>query len=175
MLITIIIGGLLALTILSLELFSSHTPSTSINKNAPVQTKQSIQIDAPVEKVWAVFTDINRWPEWQKDIPAATIDGPVQRGLVIHWKTAGFSIQSELQTVEKFKRIGWAGKAFGSFAIHTWSFQQHEGKTTVTVEESMEGWLVKLMQGYVQSNLHTATQRWLADLKKRAEASSVEY
>ena len=174
MIIITTIAGLIALAIVLLEAFGKYSPSTSVNQNAPVKTKQHIAIDAPVEKVWNVFTDVNRWPEWQKDIPTAMIDGPVKAGSVIHWKTAGFSIHSQLQTVDEHKKIGWAGKAFGSFAIHIWNFEQYNGQTIVTVEESMEGWLVKLMQGYVQSNLHTATERWLRDLKERSEKNGVQ-
>ena len=79
------------------------------------------------------------------------------------------TIHSTLQTVDVHRKIGWAGKAFGSFAIHVWSFEEREGQTTVSVEESMEGWLVSLMKAYVQRNLHAATEYWLQALKTEAE------
>lgn len=160
---------LLAIAVIALELFSKYEPAKTINKNAPVKTKKTIVIDAPAEKVWNVFTNVGRWPSWQKEITAATLDTPFQPGSVIKWKTNGFSIQSELQTVEPHKIIGWAGKAFGSFAIHVWLFEERNGKTTVTVEESMEGWLVALMQGYVQKSLHRSTEYWLQALKEESE------
>ncbi len=62
-----------------------------------------------------------------------------------------------------------SGKAFGSFAVHIWNFEAHEGYTIVTVHESMEGWLVSMLSGYFQSHLEPATQYWLAALKIQSE------
>lgn len=165
----LIIALLLSATIMLLELFSKYQPAKIINENAPVKTKKTVVINAPAEKVWSVFTNVSQWPSWQKEIATATVDAGFQPGSVIKWKTSGFSIQSELQTVEPHKLIGWAGEAFGSFAIHVWSFEEHNGYTTVTVEESMEGWLVWLMQSYVQAGLHKSTEYWLEALKQESE------
>ena len=35
--------------------------------------RASIMIDAPIEVVWSVFTDVERWPTW------ALADSPVPR------------------------------------------------------------------------------------------------
>ena len=168
----LVVVVLLAVTVTALEIFSRYTPAKIINANAPVKTRKTIVIHAPAGKVWAVFTNVNRWTQWQKDITSALLTAPFQTGSVIEWKTNGFSIHSELQTVEPLKKIGWAGKAFGSYAIHVWTFEERDGATTVTVEESMEGWLVSLSRGYVQRNLHTATEYWLQALKQECEVSS---
>ena len=37
-----------------------------------------IDIDAPVERVWRIHTDVARWPEWQAEITDARIDGPFE-------------------------------------------------------------------------------------------------
>ncbi|MBO9703499.1 MAG: SRPBCC family protein [Sporocytophaga sp.] len=160
---------LILITITSLELFSHYVPAKTINNNAPVKTKRGIIIHAPAEKVWTVFTSVDKWPQWQKEIISASLSAPFKPGSVIEWKTNGFSIHSQLQTVELNKEIGWAGEAFGSFAIHVWKFEEKDGYTTVTVKESMEGWLVNLMKGYVQPNLHKATEYWLHTLKQESE------
>ena len=67
--------------------------------------------------------------------------------------------------------MGWSGAAFGSFAIHTWRLTPGDGYTDVHVDESMEGWLIKLAPGTVQAKLDTATQTWLAALKRAAQAT----
>jgi hypothetical protein len=142
---------------------------TAIDAEAPVTTRRTIVIHASAQKVWGVFTNVSAWPSWQNQISVASLQGAFKPGSVIDWKTSGMSIHSTLQTVDAHQKIGWAGKAFGSFAIHVWSFDEREGQTTVSVEESMEGWLVSLMKGYVQRNLHAATEHWLQALKAEAE------
>jgi len=159
----------IAVAILFLEVLSEYNYTSTIHENAPVKTKRSLLIHAPVGNVWRVFTGVNQWPKWQHDIVEASLQDPFKPGSVIHWTTNGFSIESRLQTVVHNQKIGWAGKAFGSFAVHVWSFEEKGGNTIVTVEESMEGWLVWLMQGYVQSNLHVATEAWLEALKAESE------
>jgi len=155
--------------VLLLEFTSSYTTSTNVNQDAPVKTLQSIRIHASSQKVYAVFTNVQKWPEWQKEITAAKLNGPLQPGSFIEWSTAGMNIKSTLQTVKTNQQVGWCGKAFGAFAIHTWQFKQQDGYTTVVVNESMEGWMVKLMKGYFQKNLNIATKNWLQALKNEAE------
>jgi len=40
-----------------------------VNNNAPVFAKNQIQINAPVETVWKVLTNIKEWPKWQNQSP----------------------------------------------------------------------------------------------------------
>lgn len=65
--------------------------------------------------------------------------------------------------------IGWYGPALGAFAIHNWHFKERNGKTTVYVEESMEGWLVQLLKNKFQTSLDTSIAHWLNYLKIESE------
>jgi uncharacterized membrane protein len=41
----------------------------------------SIAIDAPIDVVWAVFTDVERWPTWTRSVTSVElIDGPMRLG-----------------------------------------------------------------------------------------------
>jgi len=41
----------------------------------------SVTIDAPIEVVWAVFTDVERWPTWASSFTSVElIDGPMRLG-----------------------------------------------------------------------------------------------
>jgi uncharacterized membrane protein len=43
--------------------------------------RASITIDAPIEVVWSVFTDIERWPTWASSFTSVElIDGPMRVG-----------------------------------------------------------------------------------------------
>ncbi len=135
----------LALAVAVLEMSSSYLVTKNIHEDAPVVTKLQIVIDAPIDSVWKVFADVNRWPQWQKEIPGSKINGPFKAGTSFDWKTHGLTIHSTFHTVESNAKVGWSGPAFGSFAIHNWYFIKQGNKTVVKVEESMEGWLVWLL------------------------------
>jgi hypothetical protein len=116
----------LAITVFALEYFSNYKVSKTIHADAPVITKKSIVINAPCEKVWEIFTDVNNWNDWQKEIIDPKINGEFKAGTTFNWKSNGLTITSTLQTVEANKMVGWAGPAFGSFAIHTWYFTEQK-------------------------------------------------
>lgn len=159
----------LAITVFALEHFSHYKVSKAIYADAPVITRKNIVINAPVEKVWKIFCDVDNWDAWQKEIVSPAINGAFKAGTTFNWKSNGLTITSTLQTVEVDKMIGWSGPAFGSFAIHTWYLTEHNGQTTIRVEESMEGWLVKLLQNKFQTSLDDSIEHWLSYLKIESE------
>lgn len=158
------------LTTAGLELFSNYIPSASIHKDAPVQTKKSIVIHATPEKVWTIMSQVNQWTTWESDIKDPKLKGNFQPGNSFTWESGGLNIRSTIHKATPFSAIGWSGPAFGSFAIHNWTFTALPGGyTRVDVEESMEGWLVKLLAHKFQAGLDTSLDKWLAALKKNAE------
>ncbi|MBW8709812.1 MAG: SRPBCC family protein, partial [Mycobacterium sp.] len=41
----------------------------------------AITIDAPIDVVWAVFTDVEQWPTWTRSVTSVElIDGPMRLG-----------------------------------------------------------------------------------------------
>jgi uncharacterized membrane protein len=43
--------------------------------------RASITIDAPIEVVWSVFTDVERWPTWTSSVTSVElIEGPMRLG-----------------------------------------------------------------------------------------------
>ena len=141
----------------------------SINNNAQVKCSKSININSNSEKVWNVLTNINNWANWQKDIKQPTLKGTLQPNTIFTWKTGGASITSTLHTVEPHKYFGWTGKTFGMFAIHNWTLTENNNITTVTVDESMEGFLASLFKKSFNKNLEKGMLHWLELLKKECE------
>jgi uncharacterized protein YndB with AHSA1/START domain len=72
----------------------------NIDRNAPMAARREIIIAAPVEKVWNVLTDIERWPEWQSDIVTVQLEGGLKVGTVFRWKAKGLAITSTLREFE---------------------------------------------------------------------------
>jgi uncharacterized protein YndB with AHSA1/START domain len=141
----------------------------SINENAPVRCLRSITIAAPATQVWAVLTHINEWDRWQTDISKPSLRQPLKPGSTFVWKTGGATITSTLHTVQPASAFGWTGKTLGIFAIHNWQLSELNGHTTVTVSESMEGWLANLLQRMFQKKLEQGMEKWLELLKAACE------
>ena len=141
----------------------------SINENAPVKCTQSIMINAAPEKVWQTLTNINRWSQWQSEIPFAEFKGTLQTGKKFDWKTGGVTIHSTIHTARPNESFGWTGKTIGLYAIHNWSLKKLEAGTEVTVAESLEGWLAVLLKGTFNKNLQTGMAKWLNLLKIECE------
>lgn len=44
-----------------------------INDNAPVKIEKRIEIEVPLEVVWEILTDINKWSEWNPNVKKAKL------------------------------------------------------------------------------------------------------
>lgn len=135
-------------------------------------SSHKIVINASQEIVWKLLTDINSWSKWNSAITSAHLDGEFAPNSVFKWKSGGFNIVSTLQEVTPQSHFGWAGKAFGTRAVHTWTLTPQDNGVLVQTEESFEGWLVSLMKGSMQKTLDSALKVWLENLKKKAENSN---
>ncbi len=141
----------------------------SINHNAPVKCSKTITINADSKKVWSVLTNIDNWATWQTDISKPKLNGELKPETTFKWKTGGAKIHSTLHTVNPNNQFGWTGKTFGMFAIHNWALTEDNGKTTVEVNESMQGFLAWLFKKSFNKNLEKGMQKWLDLLKQECE------
>jgi hypothetical protein len=140
-----------------------------INLKAPATAQHEIMIQAPVEAIWQILADIDRWNSWYPAVSQAKLEGALAPGSIFRWKSGGTAIVSTLQEVKPYCRISWTGKAVGTQAIHVWILEPNEGGVLVKTEESFEGWLVRLLKGMMQRMLDTSLQAWLEHLKQKAE------
>ena len=139
-----------------------------IDENAPVRASSQILIMAPIDKVWKLLSAIDDWPKWYSTISSAKTLGPLQPGTEFIWNSGGAKIKSRLALVVPNKDLGWTGAAYGTKAIHIWHLKApEEGKTLVSTEESMSGFLLKIF--YSSKNLENSQRAWLEALKRAAE------
>jgi hypothetical protein len=140
-----------------------------VNAKAPVRVSNSIEIKASPERVWSVLTSINNWPAWQSDITKASITEPLAKGAMFEWVSSGAKIRSTAHTVQPQHAIGWSGKSLSILAIHNWVMTTNGGTVTLYVDESMDGFLAKILKGYLNKGLEKSLGRWLALLKNESE------
>lgn len=41
----------------------------------------SLETSAPADKVWKVWSDVDSWPQWNPDMKASRLDGPMKLGM----------------------------------------------------------------------------------------------
>jgi hypothetical protein len=128
-----------------------------------------IDVDAPVETVWRVLTELEKWPSWNPDVTSMTVDGPLAPGTVFRWKAGPRTIVSTIQRVEPARSVVWSGKTLGVKATHAWHFEQVGKQTHVLTEEALRGVVARLLRGSLQKTLDAALENGLKNLKAEAE------
>jgi uncharacterized protein YndB with AHSA1/START domain len=140
-----------------------------IRRDAPAVASSEIEVAAPPEVVWDVMADFERWPEWNPDVKSVSVDGPVGEGTTLVWRTGPTTIKSEVRESDRPASIGWVGKTLGINAIHVWRFEPRDSGTRVYTEESWEGWLPRLLRGWMRRTLQAGVDDAMPHLKAEAE------
>ena len=140
-----------------------------INRNAPATAEGELRIDADPQTVFAVISAIDQWPSWNPDVKSASVEGPVQPGMVFRWRAGPSSLTSVLQVVDPPREIAWTGTTMGIKAVHVFQFRASDGGTMARSEESWEGLIASLLKGYSRKTLDKGIRSVLANLKTEAE------
>ncbi|MET7482286.1 SRPBCC family protein [Streptomyces sp. NPDC005538] len=144
----------------------------TIDESAPVIVRLSTVIDAPLERVWALHTDIDAWADWNADVDEAKLDGPLLTGTSFRWKTHGLDITSTVREIVPGERLVWGGPANGIEGVHVWTFEPTGDQVIVHTEESWSGAPVEAATDELGQALNASLTNWLAALKSRAEQSA---
>ncbi len=138
-------------------------------KNVVLSSSAKVKINAPINRVWQLQSDINRWPRWQNDVATAKLDGKLTKGSVFRWKAMGMSIVSRLQRVDKPNRLEWSGDSLGMHAEHKWKFVQDGRETWVETWEELSGWFPRILKLFDKDFLTKSLNKALIKLKLEAE------
>ncbi|MFI0901100.1 SRPBCC family protein [Streptomyces sp. NPDC020983] len=142
------------------------------DETAPVVTRKSTVVHAPLKTVWKVQTDVENWPTWQPNVTSLVKETPgaLRSGSVFRWATEGLDITSTVKKVEHGTCLAWGGPAQGIDAIHVWTFTPVEDGVLVRTEESWTGAPVAANTAYLQAALDTSLQNWVNNLKTKSES-----
>ncbi len=139
------------------------------NEKAPAFARQEAHIDAPIQVVWSILTDFEKWPEWNESVKEMRFQGPVEAGAEFRWKAGGMRIRSRIEQIASPFTIVWSGRTMGIRAIHSWTLTEEKNGTQARTEESFEGWLAWLFAGQMRKALANALHQGLDALKNEAE------
>jgi len=97
------------------------------NEVAPVLAECEAEIKAPIQIVWQVLTDLEKWPEWNESVQEMHLQGEVAIGTEFRWKTGGMRIRSRIEEITSPVSIVWSGRTMGIRAIHVWALTGSPG------------------------------------------------
>ena len=141
----------------------------NINRSAPVTAAGEIAVAANADVVWDVLAAIDEWPDWNPDIKAASLQGPLTAGSRFSWKAGPGTINSTILQLNRPKIMAWTGSTLGIKALHVWRLESIGEKTRVITEESWEGLLSRILAGPLKRMLKRSIDSGLTYLKAEAE------
>jgi hypothetical protein len=138
-----------------------------IDEVAPITSRSTIIIDAPIERVWDVLHDLRAWPTWYPAIQMLELT-TITPGMPFIWKLDGATIRSTFALVEPQRGLAWTGISFGFKAVDLHLLEPvNEGRTRVIIAESLAGPLLPLL--YSSTKLRASHEKWLTTLKHFVE------
>ena len=135
-----------------------------------------IDIDADSKSVWAAFTALERYPEWNPFIRKAAGELTVGRKLSVRLDVPGgmrMRLRVKLLVIDPEKELRWIGHAIipGLFdGEHLFTLQILEpGRTRFLQTETFSGLLVPLLGWYIGPGALRGFEVMNQALKKRVE------
>ena len=147
---------------------SSTTTDVDVDRRAPVISHHELVIEAPLETLWDLHTDVNAWPRWRADVDGAALEATFAVGHSFRWQTAGLDITSTIMQVVQRSRTVWGGPASGIDGVHLWEFVPVDHGVLVRTTESWDGPPVRAGVEALQSALDASLQAWLGYLRDEA-------
>jgi len=115
-----------------------------------VRFENSIDINAPAEKVWALIDKLEEWPQWMPSIRKIerVSKGPLTAGsqISVTVKVSGLPVNL-LMTIIKFvpgRIVVMQGKALGTSLTRFYTLEPLDGKSRVTIGGEVSGALAWL-------------------------------
>jgi polyketide cyclase/dehydrase/lipid transport protein len=143
-----------------------------IDRNAPVISHEEMLIEARLDVLWDLHTDVSSWPSWRPDVSGAELDVPFAIGSSFQWQTAGLDITSVISQIDIGSRTTWGGPANGIDGVHVWEFSETGRGVLVRTRESWSGEPVRANVDALQSALDESLRAWLRDLRDEAARRS---
>ena len=116
-----------------------------IDQHAPITASGSVDISASPLEVWAVLTDIGRWPTWNPDVTEARLEGELSLRRHVRLALGAGTMSSVLRSVEVGRELGWTATSRGAHGTWVWRIEPTQLGSRVTVEESWSGWSTRFM------------------------------
>ena len=137
--------------------------------------EEEILINAPLNKVWKIFTDLTCWVDWNsvlKDV--STGHASILKGETFSCSLRPFIFPVHFETfieeVALHERVVWSGSKYGIFARHEFIFEMLEDHVRVISRETFKGMTMENMKFIFPAwRIRELTKSLLTDLKEASE------
>jgi uncharacterized protein YndB with AHSA1/START domain len=149
-------------------LHEEYAKKGRIDGEAPVQASHEVRVNAPVERVWELLSNVPGWTAWDPTVHDVHLDSTVAEDARFTWANGRARIKSRFAVVDPGRELTWTGVSSGAKAVDRHVLEAtDDGATRVRSEESMAGPLLVLF--YNSAKLQADTERWLTTIKTTAE------
>lgn len=138
-----------------------------INENASIRDQHSIIINAPIEEVWEILTNLKEWPSWYSNVKRMEVDDMIEEGTQFKWTLGRVKSISQIQRLARPNTFSWTGKSKWVKRIYVWNLEADENQTIVTVSSSLQGTFTVLVENH--QKVYTQLINWLECLKSKSE------
>ncbi|GAA0979461.1 hypothetical protein GCM10009555_044230 [Acrocarpospora macrocephala] len=149
------------------KLHTDYALRGRIDEKAPVVSTSSVVVNAPVDRVWEVMSDLRGWPAWypQYRVLDLTETAP---GAFFRWQLGSMKITSRFAVIDPGRELTWTGVVFGFKAVDRHLLEPlDDARTRVTMSESLAGPFASVLYG--SDKLREGHERYLSALKTEAE------
>jgi uncharacterized protein YndB with AHSA1/START domain len=133
----------------------------------------SVDINRPPEVVWAVLTEVERWPEWTASVTAVERLDQSAFGLGSRVRIRQPKLKPMVWRVSEFepaRMFSWETHAIGIFVVGRHSIVRNDrGGTTVTLGVDQKGWLALLLNPFTSNLTRRYVEIEARGLKNRCE------
>jgi len=131
-----------------------------------------MEIEAPIEVIWAWLIRAKLWPTWYRNSSNVRIHqrpGPdLAAGTYFRWKTFGVTLESKVEEFVPLERIAWCAHACGIDAYHAWVLRETPQGCHVLTEETQHGVLARLQKLFLPHRMYRGHEKWLQRLAAQA-------
>ncbi len=142
--------------------------------------KESILINAKLDKVWKTFTDLTCWKDWNtvvRDVCSNEKSLSCGGEISCCFRPFLFPVKakSKVDEVIPYERVVWSAQKKGFSTRNEFSFQNYEKGVLVTSRETFTGFLVRAFGFFLpKRRMHTLIQTFLKDLKTASEKQFIQ-
>jgi uncharacterized protein YndB with AHSA1/START domain len=133
--------------------------------------------NCPPEQVWAVFSDLNSWSQWNPLAKASWVEGePWQPGseLLLEPAQSPMKVKAKLQNIVLPSIVSWQGSAMGVSFVHRFEFaSQPDGATLMKTVLELSGAATFFISSKMKQQGVDIFAQWFNALKAEAEKRSV--
>jgi hypothetical protein len=112
--------------------FAAYGDTGAVPSDPELPIEGTTEVALPVERLWEVFADVRRWPEWNPCMAWARISGgELKQGATLYWAFKPIRPRylyrmpalAKIVECEPTRKVTWEASAPGFHARHSYLFE----------------------------------------------------